>query len=47
MKFRCRPDGVKTLFWSGVGWKMNPRIKLTSAKDEVEAQLGNKTSLKH
>ena len=42
---------VKILFWSGVGmgvwvvvgWKMNERIRLTSAKVkvEVEAELGN------
>ena len=40
---RYCPDSVKILFWLGVGGKIIPRIKLTSAKVlvEVEAELGN------
>ena len=36
-------DSAKIFFWLGVGGKIIPRIRLTSAKDlvEVEAELGN------
>ena len=39
MELRC----VKILFQLGVGGKIIPRIRLTSAKDlvEVEAEIGN------
>ena len=49
-EFRCQLDplrhsldSVKILFQLGVGGKITPRIRLTSAKDlvEVEAELGN------
>ena len=49
-ELRCRLDrlrhslnSAKILFWLGVGGKIIPRIRLTSAKDlvEVEAELGN------
>ena len=41
--FRYCLDSVKILFRLGVGGKIIPRIKLTSAKVlvEVEAELGN------
>ena len=49
-RLRHSLDSAKILFWLGVGgWggvggKIIPRIRLTSAKDlvEVEAELGNK-----
>ena len=36
-------DSAKKLFQLGVGGKIIPRIRLTSAKDlvEIEAELGN------
>ena len=50
LKLRCQLDrlrhsldSVKILFRLGVGGRIIPRIRLTSAKDlvEVEAELGN------
>ena len=43
LSFRHSLDGVEILFRLGVGGKIIPRIRLTSAKDlvEVEAELGN------
>ena len=52
-RLRHSLDSAKILFrlgmggWGWVGWKIIPRIRLTSAKDlvEVEAELGNRISL--
>ena len=43
-RLRHSLDSAKILFRLGVGGKIIPKIRLTSAKDlvEVEAELGNK-----
>ena len=48
-RLRHSLDSAKILFRLGVGGKIIPRIRLTSAKDlvEVEAELGNTVKRKN